>query len=56
MWKHRKDRNDKTTEPDFDYEAWKAKHTTFAGENVPKWTDAVKQQFGKSSTKYVCVG
>lgn len=56
MWKHRKDRNDKTTDPGFDYEAWKVKHTAFADEAVPKWIAAVKQQFGKPQTKYACVG
>lgn len=56
VWKHRKDKNDTTTEPNFDYEAWKAKHIAFADEAVPKWVEAVKQQHGSSSTKYACVG
>ncbi|KAF2477340.1 NAD(P)-binding protein [Lindgomyces ingoldianus] len=56
VWKHRKDRHDRTTEPDFDYEAWKKKHTSFAKEVVPKWVAAVKQEYGKPATKYACVG
>lgn len=56
VWKHRKHRLDKETEPDFDYEAWKKKHTAFANEAVPKWVDAVRQQYGKSDTKYAYVG
>ena len=57
VWKHRKNRNDKETEPDFDYEAWKQKHTSYANEAVPKWVQAVKQQYGKpDATKYACVG
>jgi hypothetical protein len=53
--KYRKDRNDRSN-PDFDYEAWKKKHMAFAGENVPKWIQAVKEQYGKPETKYACVG
>ncbi|KAF2192418.1 NAD(P)-binding protein [Zopfia rhizophila CBS 207.26] len=56
VWKHRKNRHDKTTEPNFDYEAWKKKHTAFANEAVPKWINAVKGQYGKAGPKYVCVG
>jgi len=53
---HRKDRQDTTTEPGFDYEAWKAKHQAFAAVAVPKWIDAVKTQFGTPETKYAAVG
>ncbi|KAF2653960.1 alpha/beta-hydrolase [Lophiostoma macrostomum CBS 122681] len=56
VWKHRKDRHDKTTDPNFDYEAWKKKHTSFANENVPKWVAAAKKEYGKPGTKYACVG
>lgn len=56
VWKHRKDRHDKTTDPDFDYEAWKAKHTSFADMKVPEWIRCVKETFGGQSTKYACVG
>ncbi|KAI7266815.1 hypothetical protein KC345_g8083 [Hortaea werneckii] len=56
VWKHRKDRHDKTTDPDFDYEAWKAKHTSFADKQVPEWTRCVKETFGGQDTKYACVG
>lgn len=55
MWKHRKDRNDNSN-PDFDYEAWKAKHTAFADEAVPKWVKAATAKYGKPETKYACVG
>ncbi|KXS98429.1 hypothetical protein AC578_1770 [Pseudocercospora eumusae] len=40
----------------FDFEAWKAKYQAFAATAVPKWNAAVKSQFGKSDTKYACVG
>jgi hypothetical protein len=56
VWKHRRDREDTTTDPGFDYEAWKVKHTAFANEAVPKWTAAVKNEFGNAKTKYACVG
>lgn len=56
VWKHRKDRNDTTTEPGFDYEAWKKKHMAFSDEAVPRWVDEVKLKYGKSETRYACVG
>ncbi|KAF4908661.1 Hydrolase tropI [Colletotrichum viniferum] len=55
VWKHRKDRND-TSNPGFDYEAWKRKHTAFADVAVPKWVDAVKQRYGTETTGFACVG
>jgi dienelactone hydrolase len=55
VWKHRKDRNDHS-DPDFDYEAWKRKHTAFADEAVPKWVDAVVTRYKGGNTKFVCVG
>ncbi|RFU35121.1 hypothetical protein B7463_g1178, partial [Scytalidium lignicola] len=55
VWKHRKDRND-NSDPDFDYEAWKEKHTAFADEAVPKWVQAAAAEYGKPETKYACVG
>ncbi|OBT41463.1 hypothetical protein VE00_08075 [Pseudogymnoascus sp. WSF 3629] len=55
VWKHRKDRHD-NSDPNFDYEAWKKKHTAFADENVPKWVSAVKEKYGEDKTKYACVG
>lgn len=55
VWKHRKDRHD-NSDPNFDYEAWKRKHMAFADQAVPTWVDAVKDEYGSSSTKYVCVG
>ncbi|KAJ7097117.1 dienelactone hydrolase [Mycena belliarum] len=54
--RHRKSRSDNTTDPDFDYEAWKAKHTAFAVAAVPKWIGAVKARFGTPETKYAAVG
>lgn len=56
VYKHRKDRNDTQTDPGFDFEAWKEKHAAFAQENVPTWIEAIKKEFGKESTNYVCVG
>ena len=56
VWKHRKDRHDTTTDPTFDYEAWKRKHTSYANECVPRWVDAVKAEHGSQATKYACVG
>ncbi|KAK6723243.1 hypothetical protein SNK04_002094 [Fusarium graminearum] len=55
VWKHRKDRHDNRN-PDFDYEAWKRKHTAFADKAVPKWVDAVKKSYGTSTSKFACVG
>ena len=56
VWKHRKDRDDTTTEPGFDYEAWKRKHWAFCVDAVPKWINEVKQKYGKEGTKFCCVG
>lgn len=56
VWKHRQDRHDTTTEPNFDFEAWKKKHQDFAAEAVPGWADAVKAKYGTPGTKYACVG
>ena len=56
VWKHRKDNNDTTTDPGFDFKAWLDKYTVFADENVPAWLSAVKETFGKADTKYACVG
>ncbi|KAL5312819.1 hypothetical protein ACEPPN_019245 [Leptodophora sp. 'Broadleaf-Isolate-01'] len=55
VWKHRKDRNDRSN-PDFDYEGWKKKHTAFADVAVQKWVKEVKEAYGQPNTKYVCVG
>ncbi|KAI1852212.1 hypothetical protein JX265_013065 [Neoarthrinium moseri] len=54
--KHRTNRHDTTTDPEFDYEAWKAKHTSFAEEAVPRWVSAVSSQYADSGTKFACVG
>nr|RBQ91263.1 hypothetical protein FVER53263_13894 [Fusarium verticillioides] len=54
VWKHRKDRH--TQNPDFDYEAWKRKHTAFADVAVPKWVAAVKKSYGTNTAKFACVG
>jgi dienelactone hydrolase len=47
---------DGTVPPDFDQPAWRHKHFSFATENVPKWFEAVREQFGKADTRYACVG
>ncbi|KAK4508514.1 hypothetical protein PRZ48_002253 [Zasmidium cellare] len=56
VWKHKRNRFDTTSEPGFDYEGWKRKHTAFADSAIPGWISAVKEQFGTTSTKYACVG
>lgn len=56
VWKHRRNRLDTTSDPDFDYEAWKRKHTAYADQVVPTWTAAVKKQFGSPKARYACVG
>ncbi|KAI0975709.1 alpha/beta-hydrolase [Xylaria arbuscula] len=56
VWKHRKDRHDKTTDPSFDYEAWKKKHIEFANEAVPRWVTTVVAQYGKANSKIACIG
>lgn len=55
MWKHRKNRHDRS-DPDFDYEAWKKKHTTFADQAVPQWVQEVKAYYAGPKTKFACVG
>ncbi|KAI1366216.1 hypothetical protein F5Y08DRAFT_327435 [Xylaria arbuscula] len=52
----RGDRHDKTTDPNFDYEAWKKKHIGFADEAVPRWVTAIVAQHGKPGAKVACVG
>ena len=56
VYKHRQHANDTEAEPGFDYEAWKAKHTSVAADAVPKWVQAAKQEYGKPGTKFACVG
>ena len=51
---HRSD--SKTNKEGFDYQAWKDKYAAFAETKVPEWNAAVKQKYGKESTKYACVG
>ncbi|RMZ71808.1 short-chain dehydrogenase reductase sdr [Pyrenophora seminiperda CCB06] len=58
VWKHRKNRHD-TSDPHFDYEAWKRKHTAFADEVVPKWVSEVVLRYrkeGSTRTRFACVG
>ncbi|KAL4937914.1 hypothetical protein BDV06DRAFT_215512 [Aspergillus oleicola] len=55
VWKHRKNRHDNSN-LDFDYEAWKNKHTSFADEAMPRWVEAVKRGYGRPGTKYACIG
>lgn len=41
----------------FDHAAWRAKHVSFARENVPKWAEAVRAQYGSGETdRFACVG
>lgn len=56
IWKHRKNSHDMESEPDFDYEAWKAEHVAFANSAVPTWVAAVKRQFYQPGTRFACVG
>ncbi len=42
--------------PGFDHAAWRTKHFAFAAENVPKWAEAVKAQYGTDKTRLACVG
>ncbi|KAI0201395.1 Alpha/Beta hydrolase protein [Astrocystis sublimbata] len=56
VWKHRKDRHDGKTDPDFDYEAWKIKHITFANEATPRWIQAVTHRYKSLGSKFACVG
>lgn len=54
--KYRQSKSDPFPEG-FDHAAWRAKHWTFATENVPKWTAAVKAKFGTDgNTRYACTG
>ncbi|KAI1747600.1 hypothetical protein F4782DRAFT_543407 [Xylaria castorea] len=55
VWKHRKDRDDKS-DPNFDYEAWKKKHIAFADITVPIWVNTVSARYGRPNTKFACVG
>ncbi|KAK4953226.1 hypothetical protein LTR10_008932 [Elasticomyces elasticus] len=56
VWRHQKDRTDTTTDPGFDYEAWKAKHMAFSDEAVPRWIAEVQAKYGNVGAKYACVG
>lgn len=68
MTKYRKDKNDTTTCPGFDFDAWKDKHAAFAAEAVPRWVRAVADQHGSLPAagsgsgsggrppKFACVG
>lgn len=56
IWLHRKDKNDKTTEPGFDSAAWINEKMVGAKKVVPGWVDAVKEKLGKPGTKFACVG
>ncbi|KAK1975555.1 dienelactone hydrolase [Colletotrichum cereale] len=50
--------------PGFDLAAWRAKHSAFAAETVPRWTAAVRARFGAElraatgtdKTRFACVG
>lgn len=56
IWKHQKDREDKTTDPGFDRAAWRDKHAAFAQSTSPRWTKAIAAQYGNAKTKYASVG
>ncbi|PSN69951.1 alpha/beta-hydrolase [Corynespora cassiicola Philippines] len=58
VWKHRKHKSDKETEPGFDYDAWKEKHRAFADEAVPQWVQSVKEKYAKEKpgARFACVG
>jgi hypothetical protein len=49
-------KEDHSFEDGFEFETWKNKHMAFAIDSVPKWVSGVKAQYGKSDTKYACVG
>ncbi|KAK5116368.1 hypothetical protein LTR62_007915 [Meristemomyces frigidus] len=50
--KSRKFRGD----PDFDFEAWLAKHMKFSDPAVPRWNAEVKAKYGGGGKKFACVG
>lgn len=56
VWLHRKYKGDTTTDPGFDFDAWRAKHKAFSDDISPKWALEVKEKYGKIGTKYACVG
>ncbi|UJO16062.1 Hydrolase pyvD [Fulvia fulva] len=56
VWKHKKDLSDTNDNPDFDFPGWLAKHRAFSDPFVPKFVEEVKSKYGKSDTKYTCVG
>lgn len=56
MTKYRRDRNDTTTAPGFDFDAWKDKHAAFAVEAVPRWVDAVVEKYGKVPLSFTTSG
>lgn len=53
--KYRQSKNEPLPEG-FDHAAWRSKHWTFATENVPKWTAAVKAKYGNAGTRYAATG
>lgn len=56
IWLHRKNKDDRATEPGFDANAWVTEKLAGAAETVPKWVAAVKEELGKPGTKFACVG
>ena len=42
--------------PDFDFDSWKAKHSSFCQTFVPEFVKEVQTTYGKSGTKFGCVG
>ena len=49
-------RDNGVAKPGFDFEEWKTKYMNFATENAPKWVNEVKEKYGKTDTKFCCVG
>ncbi|KAL6859862.1 hypothetical protein ACO1O0_003886 [Amphichorda felina] len=55
IWKHLQDPPGAENN-DFDYEAWKDKHTAFADEAAPKWAKDVAERYRNGDAKFFCVG
>ncbi|KIW04476.1 uncharacterized protein PV09_04235 [Verruconis gallopava] len=56
IWKHQKDKDDKTTDPAFDRAAWRERHSSYAQKQCPKWMQAIASRYSKDSTKFAAVG
>jgi hypothetical protein len=56
VYLHRKSKTDTTTDPGFDYEAWKTKHMKFAVEATPGGVKEAVVKYKKANSKIACVG